>query len=92
MVHQAFQKHHLKVRRLQCIAVVRGPGPFTAVRTGIIVANTLGWMLSIPVVGIVSERPLTDSDIDRLHSPQGKTFRPVRPAYGREPNITKPKR
>lgn len=75
------------------IVVVRGPGPFTAVRTGLVVANTLSWLWDIPVYGIVYEKLLESADIEIITSqglPRNQDL--IRPWYGREPNITLPKR
>lgn len=77
------------------IFVVRGPGPFTAVRTGLVIANTLGMILDVPVQGIVSAAILQSRDIKQALSllrPATKKSSVVRPWYGREPNITLPRR
>ena len=47
------------------IIVVRGPGSFTAVRTGIIIANTLAKLNSIPIRGIVVSHLLTTPEVLR---------------------------
>lgn len=81
-------------QRLRGIGVVRGPGAFSAVRVGLIVANTLGQELGLPAAGIVSDVTLDDRaviDLARQVQPS-KTRRLVKPWYGREPNITKPKK
>ena len=93
LVQQALKDQRVSPNQIDHIVVAVGPGPFTAVRTGIIVANTLGWMLNIPVKGVVAPERWDQEDIARLSQAQTlKTFRPVRPAYGREPNITRSKR
>lgn len=83
-----------KPKDLQAIIVICGPGPFTALRIGIVVANTLSWALKIPVVGM----KLTEfKDIDdlikksfiKLH--KIKIGDIIEPFYGKEPNITKRK-
>lgn len=73
------------------IIVVRGPGSFTAVRTGIIIANTLGQLLDIPVSGIVTNKPLTSSEVLRQASVPGQKKTAVKPWYGKKPNISKPR-
>ena len=45
----------LRLRRLTFadiagVAVVSGPGPFTANRVGVVTANTLGWLLDKPII------------------------------------------
>src|SRR3990167_9480784 len=76
---------------LKGIAVVNGPGPFTALRLGVATANTLAWALNIPVAGIKS----TDfSDIRDLIKISEKKVKKVpvgdvvEPLYGKGPNIT----
>ncbi len=89
MIDSVLRKSHLAISSLKRIVVVRGPGPFTAVRSGIIAANTLGWTLNIPVRGLVADRVIQPADIQRLLTRRTtKKFRLVKPAYGREPNIT----
>lgn len=71
------------------VVVVRGPGPFTAIRAALVTANMLGWIWDIPVIGVVRRGQLTGSDLKFSSSKFGKKFgRPVRPWYGRGPNIT----
>ena len=73
------------------IAVVRGPGPFTAVRTGVIVGNTLAMLLRIPVVGMIRPESITKDTISQIPWPKKQPGKFIRPSYGREPNITKPR-
>lgn len=92
LVQKLLTAHKYQLSDIERIIVVRGPGPFTAVRTGIIVANTLGWMLQKPVTGMTRESELTTQDLLALRPTRIKKFLAVRPSYGRAPNITKPKR
>ncbi len=66
------------------VAVVEGPGPFTAVRVGVVVANALAWSLGVPVQGI------TQSEFEHGATRKQKTkkWKPIMPVYGAEPNIT----
>jgi len=73
-VQRALQRTKKNVRDLDSISVVPGPGPFTSVRTGVVVANALAWALGVSVHGIKKKR--------------GARFHPVMPVYGGEPNIT----
>jgi len=73
------------------IIVIRGPGPFTAIRVGVTVANALGLAFSVPVYGA---NKVDSTDIARIVSKVKLTAPdkvPVRPLYDRAPNITKPK-
>jgi tRNA A37 threonylcarbamoyladenosine modification protein TsaB len=51
---------------LEAIFVVSGPGRFSALRTGVTVANTLAWANKIPVVGIKALRQAQDDKPNRV--------------------------
>jgi len=89
MVDRLMRRRWFKLKK---IIVVRGPGPFTAVRTGLVVANTVAWLRSVPLVGYVCERELQSQDFTGLI--KLKAYSPatiIYPWYGKEPNITKAK-
>ena len=80
-----------KPASLQAIVVVNVPGPFAALRIGIILANTLGWALKIPVVGIKLSEFRDIEDLVEISSDKiikAKKGSVVEPFYGKEPNIT----
>lgn len=80
-------------RRPNYILVVRGPGPFTAVRAALVVMNTLGWLWDVPVIGIIRKKLLLTEKLPVTIWGSKKSFTgPVRPWYGRQPNITKSKK
>lgn len=87
---RALEQQKKRLVDIRKIIVVRGPGGFTAVRTGLIIANTLSAEFHIPVVGVVSKQLLTMKRIILLLSNRGQK-KLVRPYYGKAPNITKPK-
>jgi tRNA A37 threonylcarbamoyladenosine modification protein TsaB len=74
------------------VIIVRGPGSFTAVRTGIIIANTLAKLQNIPIRGIVTNKALSPAEVLRQAAICGQKNTAVKPWYGKKPNITKPKR
>ncbi|MFA5021501.1 MAG: tRNA (adenosine(37)-N6)-threonylcarbamoyltransferase complex dimerization subunit type 1 TsaB [Patescibacteria group bacterium] len=80
-----------ELRQLKGIAVVSGPGPFTALRIGIATANTLAWALKIPIVGIKLKE---FKDLNELVEVITKKMKKAKldsivpPFYGKEPNIT----
>jgi hypothetical protein len=84
--------------KISGIAVVKGPGPFTALRIGIATANTLGYALKVPLIGILKnesgimnqELGIDDELISKLEKKLEKAKKGsiVEPEYGREPNIT----
>lgn len=73
------------------VCVVSGPGSFTSVRTGVLIANILARKLKKPLVGIKAEQA---EDIFGLSAKlaQGKlkNSRYIKPLYDAEPNITLP--
>ena len=84
-----------KLADLSGVVVVKGPGGFTGLRIGVMTANTLAYALKIPVVGF----KIGDfRDIKDLAKKASYKLRKTRvgsmviPFYGREPNITKPKK
>lgn len=50
-IDQLLKQNRKKLKELEAILVNQGPGSFTGTRVGITIANTLGWVLDIPVVG-----------------------------------------
>ena len=89
-------------QNLYGIIVVSGPGRFSALRTGVTVANTLAWAADLPVRGLrgleslgslqekeywAAAEELISKDIKDLDD-QKKFGSFVVPEYGQEPNIT----
>lgn len=95
-VHALLEKNNVLPNRLKGIAVLSGPGQFSFLRSGIIIANTFAWALGIPVVGVYGDELLTEQEFVGVGmkelSKAKKEFVPVVPLYGREPNITKAKK
>lgn len=85
-----FLKKNLTSKKIKGIVVATGPGHFSFLRTGIVIANTFGWVLNIPIVGIegdsLSAEQLWERGGQRIITMKG--YVPVMPEYGREPNIT----
>ncbi len=82
------------LKKLKGIIAVKGPGSFTALRIGVTTANTLAWSLQIPVVDVEldngSDKELIKEGFNKLL--KIKKFKFILPAYGQEPNISKPKK
>jgi tRNA threonylcarbamoyladenosine biosynthesis protein TsaB len=51
LLEQLLQGHDLTVKDITAITVNQGPGSFTGLRVGVAIANTLGFLLHIPVNG-----------------------------------------
>ena len=51
LVEALMKKHKLALKDLSEIKVNVGPGSFTGLRVGVAIANTLGFLLKIPING-----------------------------------------
>lgn len=74
---------------ISAIGVFEGPGSFTGIRIGLTVMNTLADAQNIPIVGARDENWQEDV-LKKLNS--GKNEKIVLPFYGREANITSPRK
>jgi tRNA threonylcarbamoyl adenosine modification protein YeaZ len=95
LIQQAMKEEVVVFKDILGVATVAGPGPFTALRVGVATANTLALVLSVPVVGLRADQ--FDSFEDFVTKAARKLLQrvsglPVRPYYGRPPNITKRKK
>lgn len=50
-IEEVLKKKKKTVKEITEIQVNSGPGSFTGLRVGVAVANTLGWVLKVPVNG-----------------------------------------
>jgi len=50
-IDEVLKKKNRKIKDITEIEVNTGPGSFTGLRVGLSVANTIGWVLGIPVNG-----------------------------------------
>lgn len=71
------------------IGVYKGPGSFTGLRIGLTVCNTIADDLAIPIVGASGE-DWQKVALAKLN--EGKDEKLILPAYGRDPNITLPRK
>ncbi len=91
--------NHEYFNSIKAIAVVKGPGPFTALRIGVATANALGYAIKVPVIGIkqlgsleINIKEIEKEIIKNKHSNQSARSAKqaiIEPEYGGEPNITK---
>ncbi len=94
-IDKLFKKQAYKPSNLQAIFVVNGPGPFTALRIGVVTANTLAWALKIPVAGVKLNEFKNINELIKKGFAQINKARvgdSVEPFYGKEPNITQRKK
>ena len=71
------------------VGVYKGPGSFTGLRIGLTVCNTIADAKAIPIVGETGEDWQVTA---RNRLAAGENNRLVMPLYGREANITKPRK
>jgi hypothetical protein len=80
-----------RIRSMSGICVVRGPGSFSAVRSGVLVANILSRVYHMPLYGVsVDEGKDLNVLRDRLNRGDVPAETYVAPVYDAEPNITCP--
>lgn len=85
----------VSLKDLRGVIVVIGPGPFTALRVGVVTANTLAYSLQVPNIGFKLDQFDTLDDLALKGMVQLRKlskFRLLNPFYAKEPNITKPRR
>ncbi len=94
LVDQVLRANKIGPESIGGIAVISGPGSFTAVRQGIVATNALGFLLRIRVVGIRIGEFKNDRELFMVAGSKmvkARVGETVLPFYGGKPNITKPK-
>lgn len=73
------------------IVVAAGPGSFTAIRMGVVVANALAFGLNVPLAGVrlPLDLPPSRESLGSLARVRPRTRGLVQPVYTRPPSITK---
>ncbi|MFA5070542.1 MAG: tRNA (adenosine(37)-N6)-threonylcarbamoyltransferase complex dimerization subunit type 1 TsaB [Patescibacteria group bacterium] len=95
LIDDLLKKSKSRLADLKAIFVAVGPGPFTSLRIGITIANTLAYSLKIPVIGFKCRefkgiKEMLSKGEKRLSSKLKSKF--VFPFYGLAPHITKAKK
>ena len=81
----------LPLVKLDGVIVAAGPGPFTALRIGLITANTIAWTHGLPLVAVKKTVDLTFDEFVAQGMRALRTSKPTRimePYYGQAPNVT----
>ena len=89
-INNILRKNKIDRQDLKQIGVVSGPGGFTSLRIGVVVANTLAYALSVSVVGINKTDYKNDEELVKQvlnYKSNKKKLNIVMPKYGSEPNI-----
>ncbi|MBN1779265.1 MAG: tRNA (adenosine(37)-N6)-threonylcarbamoyltransferase complex dimerization subunit type 1 TsaB [Candidatus Buchananbacteria bacterium] len=89
-IDQLLRKNKLNLKKLTGLAVVVGPGPFTAIRIGIATANALAFSLNLPILSLDKKDIVDINQLPDLISKKNhkKISKLAVPKYGKEPNIT----
>ncbi len=88
LLNKFLKSKRIKLNNISKIVVNRGPGSFTSVRVGVVLANTLSYSLKIPVLGIDNFIPEKKEDyLELLKQAPKEEF--IKPFYYKEANITK---
>ena len=90
LINKLLKKTKKTLADLKGIVAVKGPGRFSAVRIGVVTANSLAYALRIPALGIKADEARSDLDYLKLKRrlAQVKVGDKVKPVYGKKPNIT----
>ena len=80
---------HLTFQDVTGIGAYEGPGSFTGLRIGLTVANMLSSSLGVPIVGETGDE-WAQNAILRLYRSENDNI--IRPEYGAEAHITKPRK
>lgn len=82
----------LKKKKITLIVAVLGPGRFSGIRHGIVIANTLSFAWDIPLRGIEKNDRETPRQLLNRALQQKNSSLLLVPRYGQEPTITLPKK
>lgn len=81
-IEKILDKSAIKTDKLDGILVYLGPGPYTSLRVGISTANTLGYVLNIPIYGIKKDEDFSEALQSLSRKKLKKTFsKPVSAYY-----------
>jgi len=83
-------EHQASFDDISAVGVMKGPGSFTGLRIGLTVANTIAFDRQLPIVGVEQSDDWQTVALSRLQ--RGENDQLVMPHYGREANITKPRK
>lgn len=94
-IDRLFTRFRKLPQDLKGIVAVIGPGPYTALRVGITVANTLSFALNTSIIGLKTNEVSSIDDFIKIGEQKllkNRLREFLIPYYGRKPNITKPKK
>lgn len=86
-IKELLNKSNVSLKGIDGIVCYKGPGSFTGLRIGLSVANTLAYILAVPIVA-PSKKDWIKTGIADLQS--GKNDIVVTPNYSHPASVTKP--
>lgn len=89
-IENLLSKNSQELTDVSQVLVYQGPGSFTGLRIGVTVANTLGYVLDVPVAGGQGEDWLVTIKEDSRSQKELNKF--VIPIYGADANVTAPRK
>ncbi len=83
-----------RMKAIEGVLVASGPGTFSSIRTGVLYANLISRLLTVPLLELSEEEAFSGSYTQIIQDylagrRSGMTY--VAPIYDREPNITIPR-
>ncbi len=83
LISQILECHSMTINQLSGICIYCGPGPYTSIRVGISTANTLSYVLNIPIFGINKDStfPSAVIELNKKILDSKKNFKPVNAYY-----------
>lgn len=89
IIEDALTSLNLDFKDVVGVIGFKGPGSFTGLRIGITVINAIADQVGAPIVGTMGDNWIEDG-LKRLSSKENDRI--ILPEYGREANITKPRK
>jgi len=83
-------EHQANFNDISAIGAMKGPGSFTGLRIGLTVLNTIASDRKLPIVGVENSNDWRGRALERLKN--GENDHLVMPHYGRDANITTPRK
>jgi len=86
-IDKFLKENNVNLQDLKAITVFRGPGSFTGLRVGISIANTLAFVLEIPIFGFSGNKyqkeplKMAQEAFKRIKNKKTKTTPLVKPIY-----------
>lgn len=91
LIDKLLSQIKIKIGELDGIIVILGPGSFTALRISCVIANTISYTEKISLYGFKqNEYKKLEDLLKKVKNKKPKNY--LEPFYGKEPNITKPKK